>query len=81
MYNISLSPEAYKYLARLSKTDRSRLFEKIKQLPDGAIKKMKGSEMPLYRLRIWKYRVLFEKYDDRLIILVVDIWPRWDIYK
>lgn len=34
-----------------------------------------------YRLRIGKYRALFEKYDDRLLILVIDIDSRGDIYK
>ena len=34
-----------------------------------------------YRLRVWKYRILFEKYDDKLVILVIDIWSRWNIYK
>ncbi len=34
-----------------------------------------------YRLRIWKYRIIFDKDDDKLIILVIDIWSRGDIYK
>ena len=44
------------------------------------IKKLKWFENR-YRLRIWKYRVLFEKYEDKLIILVIDIGSRWDVYK
>ena len=44
------------------------------------IKKLKWYENR-YRLRIWKYRVLFEKYEDKLIILVIDIGSRWDVYK
>ena len=44
------------------------------------IKKLKWYENR-YRLRVWKYRILFEKYEDKLIILVIDIWSRWDVYK
>ncbi len=44
------------------------------------IKKLKWYENK-YRLRVWKYRILFEKYEDKLVILVIDIWSRWDVYK
>ena len=37
--------------------------------------------MKIYRLRLWKYRILFEKSEDKLIILVIDVGSRWDIYK
>ena len=44
------------------------------------IKKLKWYENR-YRLRVGKYRILFEKYEDKLVILVVDVWSRGDIYK
>ena len=53
-------------------------FEKAIKILD--IKKLKWHKNR-YRLRIWKNRVLFEKYDNKLIILVIDIWSRWDVYK
>ena len=44
------------------------------------IKKLKW-ESNLYRLRVWKYRIIFEKHEDKLVILVINIWARGDIYK
>ena len=34
-----------------------------------------------YRLRIWKYRFLYEIIDDKVIINFFDADSRWDIYK
>ena len=36
---------------------------------------------PGYRLRIGKYRAVFERNDTELIILVIDIDSRGEIYK
>ncbi len=34
-----------------------------------------------YRLRIWKYRFLYEIIEERIIITFFDAWSRWNIYK
>jgi mRNA interferase RelE/StbE len=52
----------------------------IFDIPNGDLKKLKGMN-ELYRLRVGDYRVLFEKYDDELKIIVVDIGNRGEIYK
>lgn len=44
------------------------------------IKKMVGAE-EIYRLRIGKYRALFTIVNDRLLILVLEIGSRGEIYK
>ncbi len=45
------------------------------------IKILEPKKYNFYRLRVWDYRIIYEKDDDRLIILVIKIWSRWDIYK
>jgi len=60
------------YLEKLKKFDLA-----VKELD---IKKLSGYKQR-YRLRIGKYRILFDKYDDKLIIIVIDIGSRGDIYK
>ena len=44
------------------------------------IRRLSGPEEALYRLRIGAYRVIFKKDETRLIILVVRIGHRREVY-
>jgi len=44
------------------------------------IKRLSGSEEALYRLRIGAYRAIFKKDEGRLVILVVRIGHRREVY-
>jgi len=44
------------------------------------IKKLKWKEEK-YRLRIWKYRFLYEIIEDKILIYFYDAGGRWNIYK
>lgn len=44
------------------------------------IKKLKWTENN-YRLKIWKYRFIYEIFDNMLIISFIDSDSRWNIYK
>jgi mRNA-degrading endonuclease RelE of RelBE toxin-antitoxin system len=45
------------------------------------ISRLSPQEEKRYRLRIWKYRVIYKKEDEILLITVIKIWSRWDVYK
>jgi mRNA interferase RelE/StbE len=85
-YEIDLSTDARKYLSKLDKPTRNRLLDHFKILsenprnPELDINKLQGY-LSLYRLRVGTYRVLYTIEDNILIIFVVAIGPRGDIYK
>lgn len=45
------------------------------------IKTLKGEFKGLYRLRLRTYRVIYEKHNDTLIVLVLRVSHRKNIYK
>jgi len=83
-YIIKFRPAVEKNLRTLPQKDLIRIKRKIdalaENLPDRAITKMKGNNN-FHKVRVGDYRVIFEIHDDTLVILVVKIGHRKDIYK
>jgi mRNA interferase RelE/StbE len=85
MYQLKYRRQARNYLARLPFKIKSRIVDKlheIKENPDGQdldIDKLKGKSS--YRLRVGRYRIIYTRHRDQLIIEVVKIRPRGDIFK
>ena len=85
MYQLKYRRKARNYLARLPIKIKSRIVDKlheIKENPDDPnldVDKIKGKSG--YRLRVGQYRIIYTKHSDQLIIEVVKIRPRGDIYK
>ena len=49
-------------------------------LKNGNIKRLKGSLEGCYRLRLRTYKVIYEKRETELIILVLRVGSRGDVY-
>jgi mRNA interferase RelE/StbE len=84
VYTITLDKAAQKALTRLPKMVIARIREKIDALgeeprPPGC-EKMQDTDND-YRVRVGDYRIIYSIYDTRLLILVIDIGPRKDIYR
>ena len=47
----------------------------------GKIKKLQGESEELYRLKLRRYRVIYKKEEDRLIILVLHVTSRENAYR
>ena len=78
---IEIDKPALKFLAKQPKPQQERLLRAIYKLPnEGDIKRMAGTD-GLYRLRVGDYRVLYTVEDTRLIVYVLQIGNRGDVYK
>lgn len=83
-YSVELMPAAKKQLDRLPADSRQRVAEAIDRLRDnprpvGAIK-LTGPE-GLYRARAGDYRIVYSIEDDRLLVLIVKIGHRREVYR
>ena len=85
MCQLKYRKHARNYLARLPLKIKTIIIDKLHQIaadpdlvrPD--IKILKGREG--YRLRIGQYRVIYTRHDEYLVIEIVKIRSRGDIYK
>ena len=80
-YKIVIEKPAMKFLQKQTQAQKERLLRAIQGLPYiGDIKPMSGHDN-LYRLRVGSYRVLYTIEDDVLIVRVLTIGNRGDVYK
>ena len=82
-YSISIKHSAVKALEKLDKPQRLRLIEAIDKLKDNpaAGSVLKGEFSGLRRIRIGDYRIVYEVQDEQLVILVIRIGHRREIYR
>ena len=82
-YEIYFSSAADRYLKKLpNKDDVERIREGIYNIKNPYdSKKLKGKFKGLNRIQVGNYRVIFKIYKKELIILVVDIGSRSNVYK
>lgn len=83
-YVVRIVPAARKQLARLPQAAQTRLDEHINSLADKprpfGCKKLVG-EGNRYRIRVGSYRILYSIRDDQLLVLVLKVGPRRDVYR
>jgi mRNA interferase RelE/StbE len=84
VWSVEFSREAVKALMRMSRDQAQRIRRKIDELardPRNAANVKKLTEHPGYRLRVGDWRVVYLLFEDRLVIHVVRIAPRGEVYK
>jgi len=83
-YRIEVKRYAAKALKKIPKPDQKRIAERLDRLaespPNPETTKMKGNN-PFHKIRVGNYRIVYEIRDDVLVILVVKIGHRKDIYR
>jgi mRNA interferase RelE/StbE len=83
-YSVELTRTAEKQLGKIAKRDRNRVVDAIGGLadrsrPHGA-RKLQGYD-DVYRIRVGKYRIVYEVFDDRVVVIVLKVGHRKDIYR
>ena len=82
-YALLIERRAQRSLSRITVQDRERISDAIRRLaeeprPHG-VKKLSGRDA--WRIRVGDYRILYEIHDERLLILVIDVGHRREIYR
>lgn len=84
VYRISIDPAAMRELKKLTPRVRQEVVDAIDALateprPDG-VRKLSNSRNS-YRIRVGDYRVLYRIMDKELLVLVVKVAHRRDVYR
>jgi mRNA interferase RelE/StbE len=83
-YRIEVSATAERQLRKLPRTDQVRIIRVIQALsteprPPGC-RKLAG-QADVFRVRTGRYRVLYSIEDRRLVIIVLKVGDRKDVYR
>ncbi len=80
-YEVKWTETAIRFLEKMESADAERILEKMKLVsknPFHYIKRLKG--IPLYSLRTGKYRIIMSVEMEKLVILVVEVGNRKNVY-
>lgn len=84
MYHVYITEKAFKQLSKLPKPIQKKISENIDALSDNPrpaqSKKLKGYD-DLYRIRIADYRVVYEIVNQQVLITILRVAHRKDVYK
>ena len=84
-YKIEITSKAIKVLKKLPKELVEELNIEIEKLKDNpyppGYAKLKGQKKESYRIKYKDWRIIYAIEKKELIILIVNIGPRKDIYK
>ena len=82
-YSIRIKRSAARELGRIPRDDRMHIIRAIDRLAEqpltGSV--LKGGLRGLRRVRVGRYRVLYEVLDDELVVLVVRVSHRREGYR
>ena len=85
MYRILFTKQADRALRKMSRSTARLIREKLDQLATDPyvrhpnVTRLQGR--PGFRLRVGDWRVIYELEDDRLMVLVLKIAPRGEVYR
>ncbi|PIU68672.1 hypothetical protein COS81_03280 [candidate division WWE3 bacterium CG06_land_8_20_14_3_00_42_16] len=82
MYQLRIEQEAKKQLARIPKVYQNKILATlpiIRQNPFSG-KKLEGKFKGAYSYHVWPYRIIYRIYKNLLLIVVIRIGHRQEVY-
>ncbi|MFT7878959.1 MAG: type II toxin-antitoxin system RelE/ParE family toxin [Sulfurimonas sp.] len=82
-YKIQIDNKVIKDLKKIDKIWQKRILNKIKSvLIDDPYsgKKLVGNLSPYYRLRVGNYRIIYEIIEDEVVVEVIKVKHRKEVY-
>ena len=84
-YRVTIDKAAEKDIDRLPKNARKMVLEEIKELAKDPRKPgaepLEGKLKPYWKTRVGDYRIAYEIRDDRVIVYVIRVLDRKEIYR
>jgi mRNA interferase RelE/StbE len=82
-YSLKIKQSALKEIQRLDKSQQTRLIEAIDKIADNPHigKLLKGEFSGLRRIRVGSYRVIYEINKWEVLILILRVAHRKDVYR
>jgi mRNA interferase RelE/StbE len=84
-HRIVFRPSAARAFAALPAAMQARISRRLVAMEDhprpSGIKALAGAAAGAYRLRVGDYRVIYEVHDDQVVVLVLAIGHRREIYR
>jgi len=83
-YSVELAPAAKRQVRKLDRAIQERIIRRIEELgkdprPPG-VEKLEGVER-IYRVRLGEYRIVYEIQDKILVVLVLKVGHRKEVYR
>ncbi len=83
MFKVIVPKAAFKELEKIDKQNQKLIYEKIKDLESGNFsgdKALKGKHKGKFRKRAGSYRIIYLKENDILVITLIRIAHRKEVY-
>jgi mRNA interferase RelE/StbE len=81
-YSIRITDTAKNQLAKLDRPTAKRIDKKLREIaPDPFLHVSKLAGLDFYKLRVGDYRVLMSIHRGNLVIMVIEISHRRNVYK
>jgi len=83
MFQVNLSKTSKKELNKLNSKDQSRIINVLEKLSSNPYlgKKLKGPLREYYSYKVWPFRIIYSVKKKALIVLIVRIGHRKNVYE